>query len=306
MQGVDHHERRRDEQGTVNPNPKWAVPRDLIEIQPAFVQHGATGAAEGYWQDTWKSTESTKLDYLIRKLREIGALPLKGWNPTAWGTENAVQTWPATGLAAPRKAIIFSQFELHASFLMDRLMLAVPESMANVCIATYYRNLTQQQKAEALAQFRRDPCCGVLVMDESGALGLDLSFVQYVFLAEPIANKSLEQQVVSRAHRMGAKEEVHVEVLGMHDTYEEEILIRNGDIDDRRTNQERHLFDDGGEVEASGSGSGSQSGKDTSGSSEAERRRYLTAMQVDRNAYLKALKPVRKVTDASGDMYIMK
>jgi hypothetical protein len=61
-------------------------------------------------------------------------------------------------------------------------------------------------------------------MDESGALGLDLSFVNYVFLMEPIENKSLEEQVISRAHRMGATRNVNVEVIAMRNSIEESIL----------------------------------------------------------------------------------
>jgi hypothetical protein len=38
----------------------------------------------------------------------------------------------------------------------------------------------------ALAKFQDDPTCMALVMDGTAALGLDLSFVTYVFLMEPI------------------------------------------------------------------------------------------------------------------------
>ena len=37
-----------------------------------------------------------------------------------------------------------------------------------------------------LMRFQHDPGCRVLLMDASGALGLDLSFVSHVFLLEPI------------------------------------------------------------------------------------------------------------------------
>lgn len=50
-------------------------------------------------------------------------------------------------------------------------------------------------KQAALRRFRNDPCCGVLLMDGSGSVGLDLSFVQHVFLMEPLADRSVEQQV---------------------------------------------------------------------------------------------------------------
>ena len=62
---------------------------------------------------------------------------------------------------------------------------------------------------------QHDPSVGVLVMDETGSVGLDLSFVGWVFLMEPLADGSLEAQVTARAHRMGACQAVHVETLVM-------------------------------------------------------------------------------------------
>ena len=62
---------------------------------------------------------------------------------------------------------------------------------------------------------QKDAACCVLVMDRAGAVGLDLSFVSYVFLLEPIEDMSLYKQIVSRAHRLGAKSAVHVEILVM-------------------------------------------------------------------------------------------
>ena len=62
---------------------------------------------------------------------------------------------------------------------------------------------------------QNDPQHSVLLMDESGSVGLDLSFASHVFLMEPLENASLEEQVVSRAHRMGARADVQVETLVM-------------------------------------------------------------------------------------------
>uniref|UniRef100_A0A804N7H0 Helicase C-terminal domain-containing protein n=2 Tax=Zea mays TaxID=4577 RepID=A0A804N7H0_MAIZE len=63
-----------------------------------------------------------------------------------------------------------------------------------------------------------------LVMDGTAALGLDLSFVTRVFLMEPIWDRSMEEQVISRAHRMGATRPIHVETLAMRGTIEEQML----------------------------------------------------------------------------------
>jgi SNF2 family DNA or RNA helicase len=75
--------------------------------------------------------------------------------------------------------------------------------------------LTPPEKAATLAQFEHDPNCTVLLMDDTGAVGLDLSFVEYVFLMEPLVDTAQEQQIISRAHRIGASAPVHVEVLVM-------------------------------------------------------------------------------------------
>lgn len=74
--------------------------------------------------------------------------------------------------------------------------------------------MDRAERARALADFRTGKV-RVLVMDSSGAVGLDLSFVQHVFLMEPLGDLSLEQQIISRAHRLGATHAVHAEVLVM-------------------------------------------------------------------------------------------
>ena len=62
---------------------------------------------------------------------------------------------------------------------------------------------------------QHDAGVGVLLMDETGSVGLDLSFVSWVFLMEPLGDASLQAQVTARAHRMGASQAVHVETLVM-------------------------------------------------------------------------------------------
>ena len=56
-------------------------------------------------------------------------------------------------------------------------------------------------------------------MDETGSVGLDLSFVSWVYLMEPLADASLQAQVTARAHRMGTAQAVHVETLVMKVIY---------------------------------------------------------------------------------------
>ena len=79
---------------------------------------------------------------------------------------------------------------------------------------------------------QNDDHVGVLLMDQSGAVGLDLSFVSHVFLLEPLEDLSLHKQVISRAHRMGAKVPINVEILVMKVTLEFlETLVSSPQLD---------------------------------------------------------------------------
>ena len=114
---------------------------------------------------------------------------------------------------------MYSGFRTH----LDVIDLAL--SGAKVNFANIARiGMSRWDKDRALASFRADPDVSVLLLDRAAAEGLDLSFVQRVFVAEPLDNASLEQQVLSRAHRMGQRGTVRVEVLAMRGTAEETLL----------------------------------------------------------------------------------
>lgn len=51
------------------------MPIDLIELQPVYHQRGARGSSGGAWQPQWQGTRSTKCDYLLRRLRDLGIVP---------------------------------------------------------------------------------------------------------------------------------------------------------------------------------------------------------------------------------------
>ena len=57
----------------------------------------------------------------------------------------------------------------------------------------------------------------VLMLCEDGSHGLDLSFVTHLFLINEVSDPAKRQQVVSRAHRMGATGPVVVEPVRMWD-----------------------------------------------------------------------------------------
>jgi len=65
--------------------------------------------------------------------------------------------------------------------------------------------------------------CFVLLLTRDGSHGLDLSMLTHLFLADQCWDPSVEQQVISRAFRMGASGPVHVRQLLMRETLEETL-----------------------------------------------------------------------------------
>ncbi|KAG0496326.1 hypothetical protein HPP92_000861 [Vanilla planifolia] len=212
-----------------NPNPKWPVPKDLIELQPSYKQDN--------WDPDWQSTSSSKVAYLIKKLKSFleSNLPNHGFPD---GMDNGgMLTYPCeihpsastdqmttarlnyeTYKALPLKVIVFSQFLEHIHVIEQQL------AIAGIKYGSLYSPMHSFNKMKSLAMFQHDENCMVLLMDGSAALGLDLSFVTHVFLMEPIWDRSMEEQVISRAHRMGATRPILVETLAMRGTIEEQML----------------------------------------------------------------------------------
>ena len=217
--------------------------RDLIEIQPSYVQHA------------WRITDvaeaqggSTKVEYLLERLRAIGAAPSAEDRAREREEEaRAIRAGGEDGLGGlgglggeartlvpsaqqhrwvrprhkkpPPKCIVYSGFRTHAA-VIDLALTDAGVNFENISRV----GMTRSMKDDALASFRGDPQVAALVLDRAAAEGLDLSFAERVFVMEPLDNASLEQQVVSRAHRMGQVRGVRVEVLAMRGTAEETLL----------------------------------------------------------------------------------
>ncbi|MED6133612.1 hypothetical protein PIB30_029784 [Stylosanthes scabra] len=180
-----------------NPNPKWPVPKDLIELQPSYKQDD--------WDPDWQSTSSSKVSYLVQRLK---ALQESNEKMGFFCKDNSNQ-----------KLDTENSFPLHHIHVVEQQL-----TVAGIKFAGMYSPMHSSSKKKALATFQHDSSCMALVMDGSAALGLDLSFVTHVFLMEPIWDRSMEEQVISRAHRMGASRPIHVETLAMRGTIEEQMM----------------------------------------------------------------------------------
>ncbi|KAL9239942.1 hypothetical protein vseg_014213 [Gypsophila vaccaria] len=224
-----------------NLNPKWSVPKDLIELQPSYKQDS--------WDPDWQSTSSSKVAYLVQRLKEIesdcrqkACSTSKGYcseksHDTISPQEPFSDTVGDPSGVSAEKVLVFSQFLEHIHVIEQQL------SIAGIKFTRMYSPMNASNKKKSLAVFQRDPNCMVLVMDGTAALGLDLSFVNYVFLMEPIWDRSMEEQVISRAHRMGAVRPIHVETLAMSDTIEEQMLkfLQNDDECRRLLKEENEI-----------------------------------------------------------------
>lgn len=189
------------------------VPEDLIELQPAAYSRDD-------WKPHWDERRSAKMAYLLERIR---GLPMnEEWMPYE---SKPRRTRP--------KIIIHSQFRDHLYYLVIHLKGSRDLADSYVEMTTNRMDIDdnrRRKKATALAQeaiqeFRDKPGKHILVMTtRDGSVGLDLSFVQYIFMLEPVWDLSSELQIVSRAHRIGAKQDIYVERLVMRGSVEHEMM----------------------------------------------------------------------------------
>jgi SNF2 family DNA or RNA helicase len=62
------------------------------------------------------------------------------------------------------------------------------------------------------------------VVCRAGAVGINLTQANCVFMLEPCFNPALESQAIGRVHRLGQKREVHITRLIQEDSVESRIL----------------------------------------------------------------------------------
>lgn len=127
-----------------------------------------------------------------------------------------------------RKAIIFSQWVGALKKLSDRLERFGP--------LEYHGKIPSARRDAVIQRFREDRSRHVLLMSYgAGGVGLNLQFVNYVFLFDRWWNPAVEDQAINRAHRIGVDGPVSVTRFLMLDTIEERI--------DRVLQEKRELFD---------------------------------------------------------------
>ena len=82
----------------------------------------------------------------------------------------------------------------------------------------------QKQRQQRVRRFNRDPECRAFLTTNAGATGLNLQAANTVINVDLPWNPAVLEQRISRAHRMGQEQPVHVFVLVTEQTLEENLL----------------------------------------------------------------------------------
>jgi SNF2 family DNA or RNA helicase len=126
-------------------------------------------------------------------------------------------------IAEGHKALIFSSFvkhlDLFTSYCDDR----------NIPYALLTGEVPQQKRETVIRKFQDNTDIHLFFISiKAGGFGLNLTTADYVFILDPWWNPAVEEQAMSRAHRMGQKKKVFVYRFITKDTIEEKIhLLQN-------------------------------------------------------------------------------
>ena len=123
---------------------------------------------------------------------------------------------------APRassKSLIFSQF----TSTLDWLKKELPKH--GFQFRTLTGDMSMAQRAKALAEFQGDPPTTIFLLSmRAGAVGINLTEANRVFLMEPTLNPALEAQAIGRVHRLGQVNPVEITRFIVKGSIEERIL----------------------------------------------------------------------------------
>jgi len=116
------------------------------------------------------------------------------------------------------KCLIFTQFNTSIEWLKGEL------TKEGVDYRTITGSMTMKQRTKSIQLFQNDPPTTVFLLSiRAGAVGINLTAANVVYMMEPCLNPALEEQAVGRVHRMGQTRPVTVKRLFVEDSVEERI-----------------------------------------------------------------------------------
>jgi superfamily II DNA or RNA helicase len=114
---------------------------------------------------------------------------------------------------------VFSQFTSTLQWLKEEL----PKH--GFQFRTLSGDMPMKKRAKALSDFQNDPPTTIFLLSmRAGAVGINLTQANRIFLMEPCFNPALEAQAVGRVHRLGQKRNVEIIRLLMKDSVESRMV----------------------------------------------------------------------------------
>jgi SNF2 family DNA or RNA helicase len=224
---IGEHVLRRTKDHVLKDLPPKLLHDEPLELSPEQRESYRLAEDEGIVRLTEMGDEATiqHVFELVLRLKEICNFdPPTGVSAKFERIEADLEEIAQSG----RKAIIFSQWVGALKKLSERLERFGP--------LEYHGRIPSCKRDAVIQRFREDRSRHVLLMSYgAGGVGLNLQFVNYVFLFDRWWNPAVEDQAINRAHRIGVDGPVTVTRFLMLDTIEERI--------DRVLQEKRELFD---------------------------------------------------------------
>jgi len=135
------------------------------------------------------------------------------------GKLNEMMTVIGEVMAENHKILLFSQFVKHLKIIAHAL------DQAHIPYVMMTGQDTAKKREQMINRFQNEESLPVfLVSLKAGGVGLNLTRADYVFLADPWWNPAVENQAISRAHRIGQENHVFSYRFITSGTIEEKIL----------------------------------------------------------------------------------
>ncbi len=157
----------------------------------------------------------------LMKLRQIANHPLlhdKGYLHES-GKFNDIVEKAQSVIDENHKLLLFSQFTSYLALFKNHF------DALNIPYAYLDGTLTPEQRRDEVNKFQNESNIKVFLISlKAGGIGLNLTAADYVFLADPWWNPAVEEQAISRAHRIGQDKKVFIYKFISRHTLEEKIV----------------------------------------------------------------------------------
>lgn len=190
--------------------------RSLYEKEKSLIRNSILANIEA------RGMERSSLFILqgMTRLRQIAIHPglLRDTEPAGSGKFNEIMESLMSLVAEKHKVLIFSSFVTHLELIRQGVAAA----------GLRYSLLTgkTRDRGEVIRTFQEDPQNYIfLISMKAGGVGLNLTSAEYVFIVDPWWNPAVEEQALSRAHRIGQVKNTFVYRFITGETIEEKIGI---------------------------------------------------------------------------------